>query len=79
MSAQAGKVEAWIEGDQFVMQGALWKGYHSLDSFDRWLDFYRRMAERRAGAYASIYRCSIDALEGIEADVRAALKSTEPG
>lgn len=66
-------MRAWIEGDQFVMQGDLWKGYHSLASFDRWLDFYRRMAERRRGQYAEAYQGSVDALEGIEAEVRMAL------
>lgn len=60
--------------DVIIMRSERWRMEIAIDAYPFWLAFYRRMRDRKSGAYARFYAQPVEALEAIEAKVRDALK-----
>lgn len=61
-----------IEGGTRVLhRSGNWRTEFPVDQLPRWVAFYRDLAARRSGRYARFYRADVEALERLQAKIRA--------
>lgn len=54
-----------------VARGVIWRGRYPVSELPRQLRFYRGLRDRQGGAFARFHQPAVDALETLQASLRA--------
>ena len=68
---QGAVAELSRNGETVVIRKGNWRARIPVEDLNRWLAFYRRLRDRRGGAYAKHYQLDIDALEKVRREIRS--------
>ncbi len=64
------------EARTFTLSAGDWSGTYPISDYEHWVRFYRGQQERYA-PHAKSYQPAVDALAGIEAQIKALRASTD--
>lgn len=59
-------------GERFRLDVGGWSGQYPVADLARWAAFYRRLRDRREGRYARFYAPTVEALEALRRQIKAA-------
>lgn len=57
-------------GQRFTLDGGGWSGVYSVTELPAQLRFYRRLRDRKGGAYAAFYQPTVAALEALAHEIK---------